>query len=175
MDKISNLFCKVGGLLIFILNIPNINYYIGIFMQYKEKSLYSFAAIVIAPNIFQLVLSLLMFFKPEKISNRIVSNEDRTERILDDSHVAKIEQICISILGLYMACSCLSGLVFNISSYIKAVIDSNYIDVSSANSSSFIITIIATLIELFISLLLITQNKKIHLIISKIRNQPDNN
>jgi hypothetical protein len=169
MDKISNLFLKVGGLLIFIFNISNINYYIGIFMQYENKSFYEFMSIVVAPNIFQVALSFLMFFYPGVISNKFVSVSYSNEKFLDDAHILKIEQMCVSVLGLYMACSCFSDLVFNVSNYIKAVIDSNYIDFSHSDKSNFIVAIIVTAVELFVSFLLITQNKKICLIISMIR------
>ena len=144
-------------------------------MQYEKKSLLSFMAIVIAPNIFQITLALLMFFKPGKISNKIIADEIRQDQILNDEHISKIEQLCISVLGLYMACHYLSDLIFNISSYIKAVSDVKYIDISGVNYSNFIITISLSIAELIISFFLITQNRKIQNFIEKIRNQSRDN
>jgi len=178
MDNITNLFLKIGGLFIFVFTISNINYSISMYMQHDEKSLYSFIAMIIAPYIFSVALSLFMFFKPGKISSKIIdneNNENKQDLILNNMHISKIERLCISILGLYLAYYSFSNLILNILSYAKAVSSANYINSADIIYSNFIITIIVIIVELIISFFLITQNRKIQNFIEKIRNQSRDN
>ena len=165
---ISNLLLKVGGMLIIILTVPAIPNYVSVYTQYEERNIALFASIVLIPNILPLLLGFFLFFKPGKITNKVVQNNNEKTDNSSIVSLMQIEKICLSTLGFFLLFMSVSDIVFHVASFIQAKANLS-LGIRPSNSLIFTPTFIATIAELIISMYLIFKAKGIVNFVNKTR------
>jgi len=167
MENFSKMIIKLSGMIIIIYSILNIPKYLSWFISYNDKSLSVFVFSFILPVSIPIVVGAILFIKYERITNMVVCEEIK----VDNLFFYNIEKILLTILGIYLFLSGISDLSLHISSFLQgSTLYNNMYNkqlVSSFITSPYIIT---TVIEIALSVILLTKTEKIMNIIEKIRN-----
>lgn len=159
----SNLFLKISGIIILIYTIINIPTYINYYISYADRSFSIFIISVVIPNILPLIIGIFLYNAPQKVTNKIVLNENEVTDGEDGQMHMALEQIALSVLGFYFLFSSVSDIFFHLANFLqgKANFSKNF-----RGEISYLIflknpTTISTMVEFVFSLWVIFKAKAI--------------
>ena len=162
----SNLLIKVAGIIIVIVSVKNIPYYIP---YYQTMSLSLFMGTVIVPILIPVLIGIFMFTRPERITNKVLVEDDKVVKDIDNETFLKFEQIALSVLGFYLLFQSTSDLVFHMTKLIQVNVNLPYGSSQVSNSLIFAPQLIATIFEFIFAFWLIFKVEGIVVLVNKIR------
>ncbi|HAW51518.1 MAG TPA: hypothetical protein DCX54_04190 [Flavobacteriales bacterium] len=163
----SNLLIKVAGIIIVIVSVKNIPYYIPF---YQTLRLPLFVGTVIVPILLPVLIGVLMFTRPENITNKVVVGDcDNGTNGISSETFLKFEQIALSVLGFYLLFQSISDLVFHTAAFVQAKANLSYDIPQSGNLLILNPEFIATIIEFIFAFWLIFKVEGIVAVVNKIR------
>ena len=116
-----------------------------------------------APGIFALVISFLLWFYPSTISSKLSASADAISN--ESDNIKALSEILISLIGLYVLANAIPDLVYHIVLYI--VSNNENLEILPIDRAASI----ATIVELIIGLFLLYGSGLIHMVVKRLKKE----
>lgn len=165
------LLIKIGGLVIVVAMIGLLPSYVSAGIVALETSWFAFFTVAILPLLFPLLAGILMLVFPSTIGNRIIPAEKLSE--LPTTYLPQLEQLAMTLLGIYLLFKAISDLVLNLSKLFWA---HHLINIGELRASNYLFPdtvgyLAATVVEGAIAIWLIIGSSGILAFVRKFRDQ----
>lgn len=157
-----NLILRISAIIILVSLLERVPFSVEVLINTWETNPNIYAILFsIAPGIFALIISFLLWFFPSTLSSKF-ANPNET---LDKDSINIFGDFLISIVGLYILANAVPDLIYFVSLYI--ISSSENIEILPFDRAAFV----ATVVEIIIGLFLLYGSSLIHKFIQRLKKE----
>lgn len=166
---LTALLIKIGGLIIVVAMVGLLPSYVSAGIGALETSWFAFFTVAILPLLFPSLAGVLMLVFPGTIGNRIIPAEKLSE--LPSTYLTQLEQLAMTLLGVYLLFRAISDLVLNLSKllWVRHLMTIGELRVSNYLFPDTVGYLAATVVEGAIAVWLIFGSSRILAFVHKLR------